>query len=118
MKSLSITLLALSLLAGCVKVEEAVTYPEPTPDALNLAIDNAVTTLNEKTGSHVERLVIDWIEVPNNCRPHLDYFAQQVLWARIYQDSVDETSTLYIDCTVAQQYKDDAAKLAQKKPDV
>lgn len=108
MKILSIVLLSLATFSGCAKQVEETIHPAPTPEALQVAIDNAIDTLNEKTGSQITDLVIDWVEVPNNCRPHLDYFAQQLLWARIYQDSVDLTRSLYIDCSIAQQYKNDA----------
>lgn len=108
MKTLSIALLSLAMLSGCAKQQEETIHPAPTPEALQVAIDNAIDTLNEKTGSKISSLVIDWVEVPNNCRTHLDYFAQQLLWARIYQESVDITRSLYIDCSIAQQYKSDA----------
>lgn len=118
MKTLSIALLSLAMLSGCVKQVEETTHPAPTPEALQVAIDNAIDTLNEKTGSQITDLVIDWVEVPNNCRPHLDYFAQQLLWARIYQDSVDTTRSLYIDCSIAQLYKSDAENIkAKSAPD-
>lgn len=108
MKTLSIALLSLAMLSGCAKQVEETIHPAPTPEALQVAIDNAIDTLNEKTGSKISNLIIDWVEVPNDCRPHLDYFAQQLLWARIYQDSVNTTRSLYIDCSIAQQYKNDA----------
>lgn len=111
MKTLSIALLSLAMLSGCAKQVEETIHPAPTPEALQVAIDNAIDTLNEKTGSKITNLVIDWVEVPNDCRPHLDYFAQQILWARIYQDIVDVTRSLYIDCSTAQQYKNDAENL-------
>jgi hypothetical protein len=110
MKALSIALLSLAMLSGCTKQAEETIHPAPTPEALQVAIDNAIDTLNEKTGSKISNLIIDWVEVPNDCRPHLDYFAQQLLWARIYQDSVDVTGSLYIDCSIAQQYKLEAEK--------
>ena len=110
MKTLSIALLSLATFSGCAKQVEETIHPAPTPEALQVAIDNAIDTLNEKTGSKISNLIIDWVEVPNDCRPHLDYFAQQLLWARIYQDSVDVTGSLYIDCSIARQYKLDAEK--------
>ena len=110
MKTLSIALLSLAMLSGCAKQVEETIHPAPTPEALQVAIDNATDTLNKKTGSQISSLVVDWVEVPNDCRPHLAYFAQQLLWARIYQDSVDVTRSLYIDCSIAQQYKNDAKK--------
>tara|TARA_Y100001973_G_C5164628_1_gene315405 strand:+ start:940 stop:1302 length:363 start_codon:yes stop_codon:yes gene_type:complete len=100
---------SLIMLGGCVQDKEAsIDYPEPTAKELQAAFDRAITTLNEVTGSQIEAFGVDWVEVPNNCRQHLDYFAQQVLWARIYQPITKSTHTLHVDCSIAERYKHDA----------
>lgn len=108
-KFLTLICLILMLLTGCdtnsANYANNTNLTPPSKEELNAAFIRAIKTLNEKTNSQVEEIAFDWMEVPENCYAHLDYFAQQVLWATIYhKEIIDAKKRMNIDCSAAYFY--------------
>lgn len=99
---------AILSLAGCdiSTTTETTATPEPTIEELNLAIEKAIRTLNQKTGSSISKLSFDSIEVPEVCFGEIDYFAQQLILHHIYYPN----HVFRVDCRLVPT-KDDEIKI-------
>ena len=75
---------------------------------MNLAFTKAIDTLNREIGAEISSISYEWIEVPSDCYGHIDYFAEQVIWAFIFQKEAIKKRALYIDCSIAEQYEPSA----------
>jgi hypothetical protein len=103
MKAMLLTILTAMTLLGC-GAEKSSTL-KPTNEDLKLAFEVAIKTLNDKTGSRIEYLDFDWMEINEECYGELDYFAQQFLWAYIYQEELIKNQTFLINCNVPKSYR-------------
>jgi hypothetical protein len=102
-KSIMLIVLCFSIL-GCN--HKATSHPEPSSGDVQKAFEKAIIHLNEKIGADISSFNYDWIEVPSDCYGQLDYYAQQLLWAYIFQEDAVSQNVFYIDCSVAEKYSE------------
>jgi hypothetical protein len=77
---------------------------EPSDEDVQIAFDRAIIHLNEKIGADISSFNYDWVEVPSDCYGELDYYAQQFLWAYIFQEDAVAKNVFFIDCSIAEKY--------------
>ncbi|MFW7525643.1 hypothetical protein ACODM8_16110 [Vibrio ostreicida] len=99
--SLTALLLALSIV-GCSQEDSKKIVREPTMTDIQLALDRAVLTLNERTNSTIKKISFDSVEIDESCYAHLDYYAQQLLWWQIYYP---DNGSFLISCDLAPSNK-------------
>lgn len=102
MKSILITAVFISLsISGCSQ-QDSKSVTEPTAGDIQIALDRAVATLNNRTNSTIKRITFSQTEIHKSCFEHLDYYAQQLLWAEIFYPNSGKVN---IDCNLAPSNK-------------
>lgn len=102
MKTLITALLLTLCSAGCSQEKPKQAVAEPTVADIQLALDKAVLTLNERTNSTIKKISFDSVEIDESCYAHLDYYAQQLLWWQIYHP---DSGYFLISCDLAPSNK-------------
>lgn len=92
---------AFLFLGACGNGHKTVDATEPTTEDLKKAFEKAINTLNVVTGSSLVKFKADSLEIPSNCFEQLDYYAQQVLFYKIYYP---DSEYFVIDCRLSPTY--------------
>lgn len=101
LRSIILMILCISALACS---DKEIHQMEPSNEDIEIAFERAIIHLNEKIGADISNFNYDWIEVPSDCYDELDYYAQQFLWAYIFQEDAVAKNLFFIDCSIAQKY--------------
>lgn len=88
-KSKFILIAAAVALLGCADKEEQTIAPKPSMVEIQSAIDKNVAILNERTGASIKKLSVEWVDIDESCYEHLDYFAQSVIFSRVFYPQND-----------------------------
>ena len=81
--------LAVTVLSGCADKKERTVISKPSMTDIKSAIDRNVAILNEATGARINKLGLEWVEIDESCYSHLDYFAQNLIFSRIFYPEND-----------------------------
>tara|TARA_E500000331_G_C16913417_1_gene564493 strand:+ start:176 stop:499 length:324 start_codon:yes stop_codon:yes gene_type:complete len=86
-------LMAITVLCGCGdKSDQPIS---PSMADIKSAIDRNIVILNERTGADIKRFTVEAVELDESCYEHLDYYAQTLIFTKIYYP---ENDYLNINC--------------------